>query len=208
MNDAIKHNPKYSKALVRRGDYFLSEQEYNEAIRDYSEAAEHDPTGFNVQNKIKDAQAKAKAAKKKDYYKILGVDKNAPDAVIRKAYKKLALKYHPDKNAHGTEEEKRKADKMFKDVNEAMNVLGDKDKRDKYEQGFDLEDINSGRADHGMGGMGGMDPSDLFSMFMGGGGMGGMGGMGGGGRGRGSRGGFPPGFGGGGGGQNFQFHFQ
>ena len=45
---------------------------------------------------------------------------------------------------------------MFKDVNEAMGVLGDKDKRDKYEQGFDLEDINSGRADHGMGGMGGM----------------------------------------------------
>lgn len=84
----------------------------------------------------------------------------------------MALKHHPDKNTNGTEEEKRKADKMFKDVNEAMSVLGDKDKRDKYEQGFDLEDINSGKADMG-GGMGGMDPSDLFSMFMGGGGGGG-----------------------------------
>jgi DnaJ family protein C protein 7 len=57
---------------------------------------------------------------------------------------------------------------MFKDVNEAMAVLGDRDKREKYEQGFDLEDINSGRADHGQGGgFGGMDPNDLFSMFMG-----------------------------------------
>lgn len=49
LNDAIKNNPKYSKALVRRGDYFLAEEEFNEAIRDYSEAAEHDPNGFNVQ---------------------------------------------------------------------------------------------------------------------------------------------------------------
>ena len=133
LNEAIKNNPKYSKALVRRGDYFLSEEEYNEAIRDYSEAAEHDHNGFNVQQKIKTAQQKAKAAKRKDYYKILGVPKEAQDAVIRKAYKKLSLKWHPDKNSNGTEEEKRKADKMFKDVNEAKNILTDRDKRDKYD---------------------------------------------------------------------------
>jgi len=85
---------------------------------------------------------------------------------------------------------------MFKDVNEAMAVLGDRDKRDKYDNGYDIEDINSGRADHGHGGgmpggFGGMDPNDLFSMFMGsqmgGGGMpGGHPGMG---RGRGGAGG-------------------
>lgn len=47
-------------------------------------------------------------------------------------------------------------------------MLTNEDKREKYDQGFDLEDINSGRADHGgMGGMGGMDPNDIFSMFMG-----------------------------------------
>lgn len=48
LNEAIRYNPKYSKALVRRGDYFLAEEEYNEAIRDYSEASEHDAGGFNV----------------------------------------------------------------------------------------------------------------------------------------------------------------
>jgi len=74
-----------------------------------------------------------KKAKRKDYYKILGVDKNAADSVIRKAYKKLSLKWHPDKNQNGTDEEKRKAEKMFREINEAMGVLGDKNKRDKYE---------------------------------------------------------------------------
>lgn len=66
---------------------------------------------------------------------------------------------------------------MFRDINEASAVLLDKNKRDKYDQGYDLEDINSGKADMGGfgggGGMGGMDPNDIFSMFMGGGGMGG-----------------------------------
>jgi DnaJ family protein C protein 7 len=96
------------------------------------------------------------------------VAKTAQEPEIRKAYKKAALKWHPDKNGTGTEEEIKKADKMFKDVNEAMAVLGDRDKRDKYDNGYDLEDINSGRADHGAGGgFGGMDPNDLFSMFMG-----------------------------------------
>ena len=82
LNKAIKYNPKYAKALVKRGDMHLALEDYNEAIRDYSEASEHDHNGFNVQAKLKDAQMKAKKAKKKDYYKILGVDKTAQDPVI------------------------------------------------------------------------------------------------------------------------------
>ena len=192
LNRAIKYNPKYAKALVKRGEINLILENYNEAIRDFNEASEHDSTGFNVQAKLKDAQAQAKKAKKKDYYKLLGVNKSDQEPTIRKAYRKLALKWHPDKHA-GSEEDKTKAEKMFREINEAMGVLGDKDKRDKYDQGFDLEDINSGRADAGgMGGMGGMDPNDIFSMFMGGGGGGGRGR---GGRGGGGAGGFP-GFGG------------
>jgi len=111
---------------------------------------------------------------------------------IKKAYKKLALKWHPDKNSQ-SEELRVKADKMFKEVNEAMAILGDRDKRDAFDKGFDIEDINSGRADHHHGGgMHGMDPNDLFSMFMGSG-MGGQRGRGGGGQG------FP------GGGHTFRF---
>jgi len=216
LNKAIKYNPKYAKALVKRGEIYMALEEYTDAIRDFNEASQHDATGFGVQAKLKDAQSAAKKAKRKDYYKVLGVEKNATDAEIRKAYKKLALKWHPDKNS-GSEDAKIKADKMFRQVNEANAVLTDRNKRDKYDQGFDLEDINSGRADMGGfggggGGFGGMDPNDIFSMFMGSGGMGGMGGPGGmgGGRGRGrggGAGGFPGGFTTSGG-QPFTFTFR
>jgi len=55
LNRAIKYNPKYAKALVKRGEVYLSLEQYTEAIRDFSEASEHDSTGFNVQAKLKDA---------------------------------------------------------------------------------------------------------------------------------------------------------
>ena len=51
----IKYNPKYAKALVKRGEVYLALEQYTEAIRDFSEASEHDATGFNVQAKLKDA---------------------------------------------------------------------------------------------------------------------------------------------------------
>ena len=107
-------------------------EEYNEAVKNFSEATEYDSTGFVVVGKLKDAQDKAKKSKRKDYYKILGLEKGASDADIRKAYKKCALKWHPDKNS-ADEDQKIKAEKMFKEVNEAMNVLGDRDKREKYD---------------------------------------------------------------------------
>jgi curved DNA-binding protein len=65
----------------------------------------------------------------KDYYKILGVDKKAPAADIKKAYRKLAVQYHPDKNPGNKE-----AEEKFKLVNEANEVLGDPEKRKKYDE--------------------------------------------------------------------------
>lgn len=62
--------------------------------------------------------------KAKDYYEVLGVDKNADDETIKKAYRKLAKKYHPDTNAGNAE-----AEKKFKEISEAYAVLSDKEKR-------------------------------------------------------------------------------
>lgn len=104
----------------------------------------------------------------KNYYEILGVEKNASDDDIRKAYRKLAIKWHPDKWTNSTEDEKKAAEEKFKDINEAYGVLSDKEKRQQYDMFGTV-----GEAPNGGYGFDDMD-DDLFSRFMGG--MGGMGG--------------------------------
>lgn len=69
----------------------------------------------------------------KDYYSILGVDKNASEQDIKKAYKKLSLKWHPDRHANESEEKKKEAEEKFKEVAEAYDTLGDKNKRQQYD---------------------------------------------------------------------------
>ena len=68
-------------------------------------------------------------AEKRDYYEVLGVPKTATDAEIKAAYKKMAIKYHPDRNPGNKE-----AEEKFKEAAEAYDVLRDKDKRARYDQ--------------------------------------------------------------------------
>ena len=70
------------------------------------------------------------AEQKRDYYEVLGVDKSATDEELKKAFRKLAKQYHPDANPNNKEE----AEKKFKEVNEAYEVLSDKQKRSMYDQ--------------------------------------------------------------------------
>ena len=74
-------------------------------------------------------------AEQKDYYKILGVAKDASDDDIKKAYRKLAMKYHPDRWVNGTEDEKKDAEQKFKEIAEANEVLSDPQKRQMYDNG-------------------------------------------------------------------------
>lgn len=77
----------------------------------------------------------------KDYYSILGVSKDADDETLKKAYRKLAVQYHPDKQVDKTDKEKKEAEEKFKDINEAYQVLSDKEKRHKYDM-FGTTDEN------------------------------------------------------------------
>lgn len=103
----------------------------------------------------------------KDYYNILGVSKDAPKDEIKKAYKKLAKKYHPDLNKDNPA-----ATEKFKEVSEAASVLTDEKKRANYDR-FGSEDGQSqgfGGGAGGFGGGAGFDMDDLFNSFFGGGG--------------------------------------
>lgn len=101
---------------------------------------------------------------KRDYYEILGLNKDATTEEIKKAYRKLALKYHPDRNSSDSN-----AEKKFKEINEAYQVLSDKEKRARYDQfgsaegfgGFDFRDFQGrGFSDFG-------NFSDIFDSFFG-----------------------------------------
>lgn len=92
---------------------------------------------------------------KRDYYEILGISKNASDEDIKKAYRKLAIKYHPDKNP-----DDKQAEEKFKEAAEAYEVLSDAQKRQRYDQ-FG----HAGLGGNGGFGAGGMNMDDIFSQF-------------------------------------------
>ncbi len=92
---------------------------------------------------------------KRDYYEVLGVSKDADESAIKKAYRKLAIKFHPDKNPGDKE-----AEEKFKEAAEAYEILSDKDKRSRYDRfGHAGVDGQSG------GFRGGMTMEDIFSQF-------------------------------------------
>lgn len=97
-DEAIKLDPTYTKARKTRAKALGESGNWEEAVRELKVASEADPADATIKKDIRNAELELKKSKRKDYYKILGVDKDGNETDIKKAYRRMAIKYHPDKN--------------------------------------------------------------------------------------------------------------
>jgi DnaJ family protein C protein 7 len=131
-NQALNLNEDYMKARHKRAKLFMTKGMFEEAVREYEWIYLTDPSTVN--KKFLDAaRMKFKISKKKDYYKILGVGRTAGIEQIKKVFRELALKHHPDKCQNASESKKKEQEKIMKDINEAYAVLKDPKKRLIYD---------------------------------------------------------------------------
>ncbi|EDV19888.1 uncharacterized protein TRIADDRAFT_32828 [Trichoplax adhaerens] len=132
--DALKENENDIDLLCNRAELYLLNDEYDEAIADYQKAKSINNGNQRANEGLNRANRLLKQSQRRDYYKILDVKKTATKREILKAYRKLAVKWHPD-NYKG--EDKKKAEKMFIDIAAAKEVLSDAEKKQKFDNGED-----------------------------------------------------------------------
>merc|ERR1712129_568696 len=129
------------------GDILLASENYDQAIHAYQKVfdmAETNEEKNEAKQKLNEAQVALKQSKEKNYYKILNVPRNAALKEIKKAYRDLARKWHPDKNSDNVEQ----AEKMFQDISEAYEVLSDDELRGKYDRGEPVFENQGGGGHH------------------------------------------------------------
>eukprot|EP01116_Phalansterium_solitarium_P008725 TRINITY_DN22695_c0_g1_i1.p2 TRINITY_DN22695_c0_g1~~TRINITY_DN22695_c0_g1_i1.p2 ORF type:complete len:420 (-),score=174.54 TRINITY_DN22695_c0_g1_i1:58-1317(-) len=162
---AIELDPYYTLAFLRRAQIYSSANMWDEAVQDFRKASELEPKNMDTRTKLRNALVEQKKAKRKDYYKLLELERTCTEADIKRAYRRKALQVHPDKNSD-SEEQRLQAELLFKEVGEAYSVLSDANKRMMYDRGDDLEDIMDGDGGGrygpfgGFGGFGGDFDSD------------------------------------------------
>jgi tetratricopeptide (TPR) repeat protein len=133
INASIKLNDKYWKSFQRRANINIRLKYSEQAKDDLRKVLELDPTNREARNLLDDILKEERKKGAKDLYMILGVNRNFSIDEIRRGFKKLAQKWHPDKNLE-TEEKKIFAEKKFKEINSAYNILSDPYKREIYDK--------------------------------------------------------------------------
>ena len=130
-------DPRNEHVFVAKGEEQMNQGNYEEAVRLFSQASEvSQSSGQKIRSRLAKAQKLLKQSKSKDYYKVLGVSRDADQRTIKKAYRQLAREHHPDK---GGDQEK------MAQINEAFGVLGNTELRERYDQGDDPNDPSGGQ---------------------------------------------------------------
>jgi DnaJ family protein C protein 7 len=117
---ALSLDPAYTKARKTKASALGQSGKWEEAVRELKDIQEQDPTDAGIAKQLRNAELELKKSKRKDYYKILGVEKDADENQIKKAYRKAAIVHHPDKNPDDED-----AAERFKDIGEAYETLSD-----------------------------------------------------------------------------------
>ncbi|KAL4605394.1 hypothetical protein ACB092_09G025100 [Castanea dentata] len=168
-NEALNIDEELLDALVQRGEAKLLTEDWEGAVADLKAAAQQSPQDMEIRESLMRAEKALKMSKRKDWYKILEVSKTASVSEIKRAYKKLALQWHPDKNVENREE----AEAKFREIAAAYEVLSNEEKRTRYDRGEDVEDMG-GQGGGGFNFGGGQPFTFTFEGgFPGGGGFGG-----------------------------------
>uniref|UniRef100_A0AC35TV02 J domain-containing protein n=1 Tax=Rhabditophanes sp. KR3021 TaxID=114890 RepID=A0AC35TV02_9BILA len=134
------------EVIVDRAEAYILNEDYESAVNDYQAATKIDENSRPIKEGLHKAQKLLKQSKKRDYYKILAVKRNASKREVLKAYRKLAAKYHPDN--FQDEAEKKVAEAKFLEIAAAKEVLSDEEKRAQYDSGTDPLDPEAQQGGH------------------------------------------------------------
>lgn len=132
---ALAFNDGLAKAHAVMGKALAAQQKWEDSVREWQRAVQLENNNQAWREGLAKAETALKQSKSKNYYKVLGIARNANAREIKRAYRKLALEYHPDKVAEGDREE---AETKFQEIAEAYEVLSDDELRAKYDRGEDV----------------------------------------------------------------------
>jgi DnaJ homolog subfamily C member 3 len=145
--EALSYNPASLHGLLHQAQKQVDAEEYDAAMATLNTAKDNHPGSQVVQQKLQETQVLLKRSKQKDYYKVLGVDREADERTIKRAYRSLVKLHHPDK-ASGRGLTKEQAEKKMAQINEAYEVLADPELKAKFDRGEDPNDPMAQQGGH------------------------------------------------------------
>lgn len=138
-DEALTHYEHSLHGLLSKAQRHLEAENFEAAINTLNTAKEHHPGAQQLNQLLQNAQIELKRSKTKDYYKVLGLSRDADEVQIKAAYRRMVKIHHPDK-AHKQGITKEEAEKKMASVNEAYEVLSDPELKERFDRGDDPND--------------------------------------------------------------------